>query len=142
LKTVLRAWWPEPLAGDIVWCHFPHLPALDPGPKPRPALIIEVREADEGQFRVLVAYGTSKKLTVLRAGDFAISAVDGPAFRLAGLQADTKFCLRDAVELDFNEMWFKPPPLEPFGENPKLGVLHATLMRKAAAAWRAARGHS
>jgi hypothetical protein len=133
----MRLWWPEPLAGDIVWCHFPHLPALDPGPKPRPALVLEVREVSADRFRVLVAYGTSKKITTLRGGEFTIGAADGQSFKLAGLQADTKFCLQDAVELDFDSTWFKPPPHAPFGENPKMGVLHATLMRRAGAAWKA-----
>ena len=135
----MRIWWPEPLAGDIVWCHFPHLPTLDPGPKPRPSLVLEVRALSDGRFRVLVAYGTSKKLAQLKAGEFTVAATDGVAFRLAGLQADTKFSLQDAVELDYDDAWFKPPPNEPFGGVPKLGVLHASLMRKASAAWDAIR---
>jgi hypothetical protein len=137
LKVPRRIWWAEPLAGDIVWCHFPHLPALTPGPKPRPALILQVREIAPGQFRVLVAYGTSKKLSSLRAGEFAVTARDAAAYRVAGLQADTKFILKDAVELDFSDEWFKPPPLEPFGQTPKLGELHSSLVQRAAAAWKA-----
>ncbi|MRD48516.1 hypothetical protein GHT07_14610 [Caenimonas koreensis DSM 17982] len=125
------------MAGDIVWCHFPQLPGLAPGPKPRPALVLEVREVVSGRLRVLVAYGTSKKLTSLHAGEFVVGKADVGAFRLAGLQADTKFCLQDAVELDFDDTWFKPPAHRPFGENPKIGVLHASLMRKAASAWKA-----
>ncbi len=136
--TNARVWWQEPLAGDIVWCHFPHLPGLEPGPKPRPALVLEVREIDPGKLRVRVAYGTSQKLTSLRAGEFVVGIADTAAYRMAGLQSDTKFCLRDAVELDFNNAWFKPAPHRPFGENPKLGVLHASLVHRAAAAWKAA----
>lgn len=97
--------------------------------------MLEVRELPGGHFRVLVAYGTSKKLAQLKPGEFTVTSTDGVAFRLAGLQADTKFCLQDAVELDYDDAWFKPPPNEPYGAAPKLGVLHASLMRKAAAAW-------
>jgi PemK-like, MazF-like toxin of type II toxin-antitoxin system len=133
----VRLWWPEPLAGDIVWCHFPELPQLEPGPKPRPALILQVRETEERQFRVLVAYGTSRKLDALRTGEFAVRRQDGTAFRLAGLEADTKFSLQAAVELDYSDEWFKPPPLRPHGAQPKLGELHASLVQRAAAAWAA-----
>ncbi len=132
-----RLWWTQPDSGDIVWCHFPHLPALTPGPKPRPALVIEVRELAGGRYRVVVAYGTSKKLLALRTGEFAIAPVDGAAFRLSGLDAATKFSLQDTVELDFSEEWFKPPPHAPFGQNPKLGMLHPSLVQRAAAAWKA-----
>jgi hypothetical protein len=125
------------LAGDIVWCQFPELPELLPGPKPRPALVLQVREGEARQFRVLVAYGTSQKVSSLRAGEFAIFSRDEAAFRLAGLQADTKFDLKDAVELDYTSDWFKPPPLKPFGGTPKLGELHASLVQRAAAAWKA-----
>lgn len=86
---------------------------------------------------MLVAYGTSRKLDSLRKGEFAIRGEDGPAFRMAGLGADTKFSLQDAVEIDFSDAWFKPPPLQPHGANPKLGFLHASLVRRAAAAWAA-----
>lgn len=132
-----RLWWSEPQAGDIVWCHFPQLPALAPGPKPRPALVLEVRELTPGTCRVLIAYGTSKKTSHLKAGEFVIGSRDGTAFQAAGLQADTKFSLQDSVELDYNEEWFKPPPNTPFGESPKLGALHPTLVLRAAAAWKA-----
>jgi hypothetical protein len=132
-----RLWWPEPLAGDIVWCHFPNLPSLLPGPKPRPALILQVRESGEHEFRVQIAYGTSKKVTALKAGEFAITSADGAAFKVAGLQADTKFSLQSQVELDYTDLWFKPPPLEPHGAIPKLGELRATLVRRAATSWKA-----
>ena len=34
--------WALPEPGDIVWCVFPELPDLEPGPKPRPALVVTV----------------------------------------------------------------------------------------------------
>lgn len=33
--------WPEPDAGDIVWCRFPDL--IHAQPKPKPALVIDVQ---------------------------------------------------------------------------------------------------
>ena len=90
-----------------------------------------------GKHRVLVAYGTSKKLNQMKVGEFKIEKRDDAAFVLAGLQTSTKFSLQESVELDYNDEWFKPPPNTPFGECPKLGILHASLMRRAAAAWNA-----
>lgn len=98
-------------------------------------MVLEVRELAPGRYRVLVAYGTSKKLNDMRTGEFKVEKQDGAAFVLAGLEAGTKFSLQASVELDYSDEWFKPPPNTPFGECPKLGVLHATLMRRAAAAW-------
>lgn len=128
------------MAGEILWCHFPPLPALQPGPKPRPALAIEVREVEAGKFRVTVAYGTSQKIGRLHAGEFAIAPADGPAFTFSGLECATKFALGQAVELDYSDEWFKPPPNAPFGQNPKLGALHPSLVRRAAAAWKGVAG--
>ena len=39
-------WWPEPTAGEIVWCHFPD--NIHPKPKPRPGLIVSTKVDDEG----------------------------------------------------------------------------------------------
>src|SRR5213594_4256768 len=63
----MSARWPSPTVGDIVWCHFPELPTLEPGPKPRPALVLSVETREDG-IAVTVAYGTSKKVTSLKAG--------------------------------------------------------------------------
>ena len=131
-------WWPKPDAGDIVWCLFPRLPALEAGPKPRPALIIQVFEDDSPCHRVLVAYGTSQKTDALRAGEFLVGQSMGEPYRLADLSFDTKFNLGACVELDYNDLWFRAPPAAPFGQRPKLGLLHASLMRSFQAAWRAA----
>lgn len=99
--------------------------------------MIEVRELASGQHRVLVAYGTSKKLNAMKTGEFSIEIRDGAAFVFAGLQASTKFSLQDSIELDYNDGWFKPPPNTPFGECPKLGMLHPSLVQRATAAWKA-----
>ena len=61
--------WPPPTVGDIVWCHFPELPALEPAPKPRPALVLSVEMREDG-IVARVTYGTSRKVTSLKAGEF------------------------------------------------------------------------
>ena len=130
-------WWPKPAAGDIVCCHFPYLPELQPGPKPRPALIVRVFEDSATRYRALVAYGTSQKLNALRAGEFAITARDGAAYGLSGLSYDTKFSMKDLVELPYSAQWFKVPPHAAHGQLPKMGMLHPSLVQRAAAAWKA-----
>ena len=132
-------WWPEPSVGDIVWCHFPHLPGLLPGPKPRPALAIKVFDDHAPHFFVLVAYGTSKNIRPSRAGEFAITSQEDSAYRLAGLSFDTKFDFNRTVELPYSSDYFKPPPLGNASNLPQLGLLHASMMRKAQAAWSAAK---
>ena len=97
--------------------------------------MLQVREVEDRQFRVLVAYGTSRKLDALRTGEFAVRRQDGTAIRLAGLETDTKLSLQAAVELDYSDEWFKPPPLQPHGASPKPGEPHASLVQRAAAAW-------
>ena len=135
--TSAEHWWPEPQAGVIVWCRFPDTPALRPGPKPRPALVLIVFDDEAPQFRVRVTYGTSQKVDRLYAGEFRITPQDGAAFRLSGLSFPTKFNLFKVVELPYSTPWFDVPPAAPFGQTPQLGVLHANLMRRATAAWQA-----
>ena len=130
-------WWPAPEAGEIVWCHFPHdLLGRAPGPKPRPALIVQVVD-DEDDASVLVAYGTSQKTANLRSGEFLIDKNNAAAYLLSGLSFPTKFNFRQCVELPYNEAWFTVPPGAPHGQTPKLGILHPSLMRRARAAWEA-----
>jgi hypothetical protein len=64
-------WWPEPTAGEIVWCHFPD--NIHPKPKPRLGLIISTKIDDEENFFVSVSYGTSQKTNRLYSGEFLIS---------------------------------------------------------------------
>lgn len=132
-------WFPAPDAGDIVWCRFPQWRVPGPGPKARPALVLRVGEDDQRRPVVEVAYGTSQKVEVLYAGEFAITPADRAAYAVAGLSYPTKFNLRETFELDFNDAWFAVPPAAPHGDRPKLGVLHPGLMRRAQAAADAAR---
>lgn len=126
--------WTPPTPGDIVWCHFPNLPSRSPGPKPRPALVCDVTEREDGVV-VTVAYGTSQGLQRLHKGEFAITKQGHPAaYGSAGLSFDTKFDFRQLVELPWNEDFFAVPGRAPHGQHPKLGSLHASMMRTAQAA--------
>lgn len=128
--------WPEPTAGDIVWCHFPD--NIHPRPKPRPGLIIATKEDNKGTIFVSVAYGTSKKTDRLYSGEFRIAKVEHPAaYASAGLSFDTKFDFGKTLDLPFNDIYFSVPPHAPNGQIPKLGTLHPSMVRIAAAAFAA-----
>jgi hypothetical protein len=130
--------WPEPTAGDIVWCHFPD--SVHPRAKPRPALVLAVYDDEAPAFVVDVAYGISQRVTELHRGEFSIQRDRNPAaFAAAGLSFDTKFDLRQVVQLPFNADWFSVPPAAPCGQNPRLGTLHPSLVRAVEAAYRASR---
>jgi hypothetical protein len=130
--------WPEPTAGDIVWCHFPD--NIHPRPKPRPALVLVVYDDDAPEFSVAVAYGTSQRTTSLHRGEFAILRDRSPAaYEAAGLSYDTKFDLRQTVVLPYTTDWFSVPPAAPHGQVPKLGTLHPSVVRAVEAAYRAAK---
>ena len=131
----MKRWWKQPVAGDLVWC-FPQDEELEPGPKPRPGLPMTVRRVvgTEDQFVVQVAYGTSQKVDSLYSGEFAIDRRDKVVFKLSGLSFPTKFNLQNIVELPYNDCWFSIPPQPRHGQNPKLGTLHPSLMRRLRAA--------
>jgi hypothetical protein len=129
-------WWSEPAAGEIVWCHFPD--SISPRPKPRPALILTVFDDNAPEFEVQVAYGTSQRVTSLHQGEFAVSKENNlAAYKSAGLSYDTKFDLKQAIDLPFTTQWFSIPPAAPHGQSPKLGTLHPSLVRAVQAAFRA-----
>ena len=130
-------WWPEPTAGDIVWCHFPD--NIHPKPKPRPGLIILTIDDDEGMIFVSVAYGTSQKTDRLYSGEFRIAKGEHPAaYASAGLSYDTKVDLGRVLDLPFNDAYFSVPFHAPHGQVPKLGTLHPSMVRVAATAFAAA----
>ena len=129
--------WVLPAPGDIVWCLFPEVPGMEPGPKPRPALVLRVERKEDGDVLSMV-YGTSQKLQQLKRGEFAITRDKHPsAYALAGLAYDTKFDFKAMVDLPWSERYFKVPPRSPHGNTPKLGTLHATVLRAVEAAYRA-----
>jgi hypothetical protein len=130
--------WKLPAPGDIVWCLFPEAPDIEPGPKPRPALVIRVDRRQDGDLVSLV-YGTSKNLTRLRSGEVAITQSKNPAaYALAGLAYDTKFDFKVVVELPWTDRYFKVPTRNLHGNTPKLGTLHATILHSVEVAYRAA----
>lgn len=131
------AWWGEPTAGDVVWCHFPD--NIHPRPKPRPALVLEVYDDEAPQFLVRVGYGTSQRTTTLYRGEFSILRARNPvAYEAAGLSFDTKFNLKQLIDLPFSTDWFSVPPTAPHGQTPKLGTLHPSLVPAVQAAYTAA----
>ena len=132
-------WFPGPSPGDIVWCRYPQGRLSAPRPKARPALAMRIGE-NHGHPVVEVAYGTSQKVDRLYAGEFAITPADQAAYEAAGLSCPTKFNLGETFELDFNDEWFSVPAGAPYGQTPKLGILHPSLMRRAKAALDAAAG--
>jgi hypothetical protein len=87
---------------------------------------------------VSVAYGTSQKTDHLYSGEFRIAKSEQPsAYTSAGLSYDTKFDLRNVLELPFNDAYFSVPPHAPYGQIPKLGTLHPSMVRIAATAFAA-----
>ena len=124
-----------PEVGDIVWCWFPYEGFTKPGPKPRPALVIDVGVL-RGEPAVEVIYGTSQNLNQLYPGEFTITPEDGGAYALSGLSYPTKFNTRRPVFLPYNDAWFAPAPGAVYGQTPKLGVLHPSLLPRVAAAAR------
>jgi hypothetical protein len=129
-------WWLEPTAGDIVWCHFHE--QINPRPEPRPALILSVFDNGAPEFEVQVAYGTSQKTRTLYRGEFAIyRQLNAAAYEAAKLSFDTKFNLKQLIDLPFSTEWFSVPPAAPNGQIPKLGVLHPSMVRAVEAAYKA-----
>lgn len=59
------------------------------------------------------------------------------AYEAAGLSYDTKFDLKQTVDLPYSTEWFSVPPGAPYGQSPKLGILHPSLVRAVDAAYRA-----
>lgn len=101
-----RPWAPRPKAGDIVQCRFPESEVGIPGPKDRPALVVEVEKDPEGESAsiVRVAYGTSQDVEQRYPGELTIRATDPKA----GLDRDTKFDLGNTMRLSFDSEWFTP----------------------------------
>ena len=130
---------PPPVPGEIVYCRFPEI-AGHAAPKSRPALVTGLAQFEDGTLGVVVAYGTSQRVNELYAGEFAIAPGDGEAYRAAGLSFPTKFNLAKRVTLPYTDVWFRVPPAPSFGQTPKMGILHPSLMKRAQAAFAAISG--
>lgn len=115
-------WTPKPKAGDIVQCRFPQSKLAIPGPKDRPALVIEVEEDPDHKSAAIVrvAYGTSQGVEQRYPGELTVRATDAKA----GLDRDTKFDLGNTVRLRFDTDWFAGSPNRRFGQHPKRGILN------------------
>jgi len=120
----MAKYYSRPKAGDIVQCRFPQDRIRQPGPKERPALIVEVEEYELPggltEVFVTVAYGTSEGVDDRHPGELKIESSD----RHAGLGLDTKFDIGNRVKLPFDDEWFAPSPNKRFGEHPKRGELN------------------
>jgi len=114
----------------MVWCLFPESLGK-PGPKPRPALIIEIGADSKHKPVVSVVYGTSKKLDRLYLSEFKIEKADGASFSLSGLAADTKFNFNHRVKLPYCSTWFGAAPGQLLVNQPKLGVIAPNLVARA-----------
>lgn len=89
-------------------CRFPDEVGV-PGPKERPALVLQVEAAvdaapDEGCV-VSVAYATSQDTSKVYPGEFVVGASSK-----SGLTVDTKFDLANIHRLPFDDKWFAPAP--------------------------------
>lgn len=125
-------WRPWPRAGDIVDCRFPHNVGV-PGPKERPALVLQVEESsqDPQGCVVVVAYATSQRTQRVYAGEFVM-----PASTISGLSKDTKFDLLRVHALPFDDVWFAPAASSnpPHPRRGKLDLNNYALKRKLQAA--------
>lgn len=133
---------PLPMAADIVLCRFPEdLVRPSPGPKPRPAILLQVFPPlpnKPGVYRVKVCYATSNR-TKLYPSEIEITAADHPVeYRSAGLSSDTKFDLAKIILLDYTHEWFAVPFAPMHGPVPKLGTVHALTMPRLSAAFKVA----
>lgn len=100
--------------------------------------MLSVETRDDG-VAVKIAYGTSKKVSSLKSGEFAITRATHPAaFELAGLAFDTKFDCKQVIDLPWSERYFKVPPHPRHGQTPKLGTLHPSVYHAAQTAFKAA----
>jgi hypothetical protein len=75
----------------------------------------------------------------LKTGQIAITQAKHPAaYALAGLAYDTKFDFKAIIELPWSDRYFKVPLGNRHGNTPKIGTLHATVIRAVEAAYHAA----
>ena len=122
----MAKYYSSPKAGDIVQCRFPQDKLRQPGPKERPALVIDVEEYElpDGllEIFVTVAYGTSENVNYRYPGELKIESSDSHA----GLSFDTKFDIGNRVKLPFDAEWFAPSPNKRFGDHPKRGILNTS----------------
>ncbi len=124
-----------PELGDVLWCRFPEVEGIRPGPKPRPCIVVWVSDvpAAGAPFRLRVVYGTSSFKGLPRSTEFDIDPAQHPAaYRQAGLSERTRFNLLKAVVVNYDDMFFALAPNgkgRPAGPTPRLGSLHPSRYR-------------
>ena len=94
---------------------------------------------DSEPVRVRVAYGTSRGITSVGATEILIEPGNAAAYALSGLSRTTKFCMTNVVVLDYTTLWFEQAPGVPPKPDPRMGVLHPTLLAELRMALKAAR---
>ena len=95
-----------PAPYDIVWCRFPAHDALgDPGPKPRPAIVLNCAlDNDAGEGEVQLVYGTSKLKFDRRPRDFFVTNL--AEMDACGLHLATRFDLDNIAWIPWAKEWF------------------------------------
>jgi len=99
-----------PAPYDIVWCRFPYDDSLGtPGPKPRPAIVLNVAvDAEAGEGEVQVVYGTTKTKALRRPRDFFVTNVS--EMDACGLDKATRFDLDKMTWIPWANEWFATLP--------------------------------
>ncbi|MEP2735593.1 MAG: hypothetical protein ABJP34_04780 [Erythrobacter sp.] len=99
-----------PAPYDIVWCRFPsHENLGNPGPKPRPGLVLNVAlYPEEGESEVQVIYGTTTLKTFQRPQDFFVARLQ--ELDACGLDRATRFDLDMIAWLPWTTDWFEILP--------------------------------
>lgn len=111
-----------PAPFDIVWCRFPtHDDLGNPGPKPRPAIVLNVAVDEETrESEVQVIYGTGTLKFDQRPGDFFVTNV--AEMDACGLNKATRFDLDTISWIPWAEEWFETLPKY---DSPIIGHLSA-----------------
>lgn len=94
-----------PAPYDIVWCHFPTIeePSL-PAEKPRPALVRQAFQDQDGNAWVRVVFGTSVDPYRADLTDFTVATL--AEMNMCGLKCATRFRLDRELDLPWTKEYF------------------------------------
>jgi len=94
-----------PAPYDIVWSRFPdHHSIGEPGPKPRPAIVLNASTHDDGTGEVQLIYGTTNLKMHERRQDFFVA--NNADMDACGLYRATRFDLDQIAWIPWAEEWF------------------------------------
>lgn len=98
-----------PAPYDIVWSRFPNTedPAL-PAPKPRPALVRQAFQDDQGRPWVRAVFGTSQDPYRSTFADFTIATL--AEMNMCGLKCATRFRLDRELDMPWSREFFDTLP--------------------------------